>query len=52
MPQMAPLYWEILFIMFLTSMMVMMTIIFHMPWNKIKSNNINKKTIKQINWKW
>nr|AVJ52262.1 ATP synthase F0 subunit 8 [Agonosoma flavolineatum] len=52
MPQMAPLYWELLFIMFIVSLIIMSIILFHMP--KITSStkmNYNQLT-NQINWKW
>nr|AFI54802.1 ATP synthase F0 subunit 8 [Eucorysses grandis]AVJ52274.1 ATP synthase F0 subunit 8 [Eucorysses grandis] len=52
MPQMAPLYWEFLFIMFIMSMIMMMIIIFHMTWMKIEKKFNNNKIIKQFNWKW
>nr|YP_009971802.1 ATP synthase F0 subunit 8 [Chrysocoris stollii]AVJ52269.1 ATP synthase F0 subunit 8 [Chrysocoris stollii]QNH68689.1 ATP synthase subunit 8 [Chrysocoris stollii]UCC45938.1 ATP synthase F0 subunit 8 [Chrysocoris stollii] len=52
MPQMAPLFWETLFLMFIISMMMMMVVIFHMSWNKISKDLKYKKIVKQINWKW
>nr|AVJ52299.1 ATP synthase F0 subunit 8 [Symphylus caribbeanus] len=52
MPQMAPLYWEVLFIMFVISLVLMSVIIYHSP--KISSVSEMKSTmdINQINWKW
>nr|AVJ52294.1 ATP synthase F0 subunit 8 [Scutiphora pedicellata] len=52
MPQMAPLYWEILFIMFIMSMMMFMMMIFHLNQNKTLPEKMNKKITNQINWKW
>nr|AVJ52301.1 ATP synthase F0 subunit 8 [Tetrarthria variegata] len=52
MPQMAPLYWEILFIMFLLSMMIMSTLIFHYPKYLLVQANVTSTTTKNINWKW
>nr|YP_010222631.1 ATP synthase F0 subunit 8 [Poecilocoris druraei]AVJ52290.1 ATP synthase F0 subunit 8 [Poecilocoris druraei]QXJ42684.1 ATP synthase F0 subunit 8 [Poecilocoris druraei]UCC46094.1 ATP synthase F0 subunit 8 [Poecilocoris druraei] len=52
MPQMAPLYWEILFIMFIISMVIMSMIIFHYPKIYTNKNSYNNPTIKNINWKW
>nr|AFI54724.1 ATP synthase F0 subunit 8 [Acanthosoma labiduroides] len=52
MPQMSPLWWEILFLMFITAAMLMMTIIYH-------NKNIYKYNMKesmnknyQMKWKW
>nr|AVJ52282.1 ATP synthase F0 subunit 8 [Lamprocoris roylii] len=52
MPQMAPLYWEILFIMFIISMIMMMIIIFHSKFNQITVNTNMKPLVNQVNWKW
>nr|AVJ52285.1 ATP synthase F0 subunit 8 [Odontoscelis fuliginosa] len=52
MPQMAPLYWEVLYFIFIMSMMAMAVIIYHQP----KITNITKMTdlkdTNQMNWKW
>nr|AVJ52273.1 ATP synthase F0 subunit 8 [Diolcus variegatus] len=52
MPQMSPLYWEVLSLTFILCLTMMSTIIYHHP--KIyMNNNINMKTtFNQINWKW
>nr|AVJ52268.1 ATP synthase F0 subunit 8 [Choerocoris paganus] len=52
MPQMAPLYWELLFILFIISMMMMKIIIFHLIQAQPKSSTVTTNEIKQINWKW
>nr|QWX95527.1 ATP synthase subunit 8 [Molipteryx lunata] len=52
MPQMAPLWWEILFIMFIMSFLFMNTIIY---FNKIpnKKNTENESiNINNLKWKW
>nr|QWX95546.1 ATP synthase subunit 8 [Acidomeria sordida] len=53
MPQMAPLWWETLFILFISSFMIMNTIIYY---NKVMtpkqiSDNMKPK-INQFKWKW
>nr|YP_009465594.1 ATP synthase F0 subunit 8 [Eurydema maracandica]AUZ97275.1 ATP synthase F0 subunit 8 [Eurydema maracandica] len=52
MPQMAPLWWEILFIMFMiTFMMFNIMIYFNSSKNINKKNSLNKKSL-QLNWMW
>nr|ASA69165.1 ATP synthase F0 subunit 8 [Clavigralla tomentosicollis] len=52
MPQMSPLWWEILFLLFIMSFMIMNTIIYYnktpMPLQK-QSKSIE---INQFKWKW
>nr|QWX95540.1 ATP synthase subunit 8 [Cebrenis supina] len=53
MPQMAPLWWELLFILFIVSFMIMNSIIYY---NKIMlpkqtSNNMKSK-VNQFKWMW
>nr|AVJ52277.1 ATP synthase F0 subunit 8 [Homaemus aeneifrons] len=51
MPQMSPLYWEALFLMFIMSLVLMSMIIYHMP--KISINmKLNNYSNPQTNWKW
>nr|AVJ52278.1 ATP synthase F0 subunit 8 [Homaemus proteus] len=52
MPQMAPLYWEALFFMFIVSLMMVSIIIYHLP--KITSNLTMSAphNYPQANWKW
>nr|YP_009915356.1 ATP synthase F0 subunit 8 [Palomena viridissima]QLF99776.1 ATP synthase F0 subunit 8 [Palomena viridissima] len=52
MPQMAPLWWEILFLMFI--MMYMFTsIIIYFSFNKSSTSSANKnKIISQLKWSW
>nr|AVJ52263.1 ATP synthase F0 subunit 8 [Augocoris gomesii] len=52
MPQMAPLYWEILFFMFILSLLMMKIIIFHMPNIHNKKSSNNKLATSNITWKW
>nr|YP_010310390.1 ATP synthase F0 subunit 8 [Melanacanthus marginatus]UMY75925.1 ATP synthase F0 subunit 8 [Melanacanthus marginatus] len=53
MPQMAPLWWEILFILFIMSFIFMNTIIYYNKNLKsIKSVQSNKLLNKELNWKW
>nr|AFI54841.1 ATP synthase F0 subunit 8 [Poecilocoris nepalensis] len=52
MPQMAPLYWEILFIMFIMSLMTLSMIIFHYPKITIDKSKSKLLKINNINWKW
>nr|AWN56302.1 ATP synthase F0 subunit 8 [Neomegalotomus parvus] len=51
MPQMAPLWWELLFIMFIIMFMLMNMIIYY---NKNITINNKKNCInyKNYNWKW
>nr|YP_009643366.1 ATP synthase F0 subunit 8 [Adrisa magna]AMR74997.1 ATP synthase F0 subunit 8 [Adrisa magna] len=52
MPQMAPLWWEILFILFITLFIIMSMMIYHMPYIKSGSSNMWHKIPNQLNWKW
>nr|YP_010315882.1 ATP synthase F0 subunit 8 [Leptocorisa chinensis]UNA68528.1 ATP synthase F0 subunit 8 [Leptocorisa chinensis] len=52
MPQMTPIWWELMFIIFLTSLMLMIMIMYFNKVMKIKSLKKQYKTIKQNNWKW
>nr|UPL65653.1 ATPase subunit 8 [Petillopsis calcar] len=53
MPQMSPLWWELLFIWFLTSFLFMNMIMYfnksYSPLKKLKSNN---SMINEFKWKW
>nr|YP_010866023.1 ATP synthase F0 subunit 8 [Piezodorus guildinii]WGT93131.1 ATP synthase F0 subunit 8 [Piezodorus guildinii]DAZ87550.1 TPA_asm: ATP synthase F0 subunit 8 [Piezodorus guildinii] len=53
MPQMSPMWWEILFLLFI-SFYIMMNIMlyFNKKNNSIKNNKNMMKHNKQINWKW
>nr|QWX95528.1 ATP synthase subunit 8 [Merocoris curtatus] len=53
MPQMAPLWWELLFFLFIFSFMIMNTIIYY---NKIltpkTSSEVSTSSTHQFKWKW
>nr|YP_009654800.1 ATP synthase F0 subunit 8 [Leptoglossus membranaceus]QCI09355.1 ATP synthase F0 subunit 8 [Leptoglossus membranaceus] len=53
MPQMAPLWWEVLFFLFITSFIFMNTIIYY---NKIinpkQMSDTKNPNINQFKWKW
>nr|YP_009754532.1 ATP synthase F0 subunit 8 [Myrmus lateralis]QIN90640.1 ATP synthase F0 subunit 8 [Myrmus lateralis] len=53
MPQMAPLWWEILFMVFIMLFILMSIVIYYntmmLPKNQKYSNN---KIYNQMNWKW
>nr|QLY89513.1 ATP synthase F0 subunit 8 [Myospila meditabunda] len=53
MPQMAPINWLILFIIFSISFMIfnMMNYFSYIPYMP-KSKNYNKKFTNSFNWKW
>nr|QXP99389.1 ATP synthase F0 subunit 8 [Eoscarta assimilis] len=51
MPQMAPMSWMILFLMFINSYLIMNMMIYF--FYKFKNMNLNKNnSINQMNWKW
>nr|YP_009346656.1 ATP synthase F0 subunit 8 [Graphosoma rubrolineatum]API85472.1 ATP synthase F0 subunit 8 [Graphosoma rubrolineatum] len=52
MPQMAPLWWELLFLVFLMTYLIVNNMIYFMPKTSIKPSNHKNKTYNQINWKW
>nr|UPL65601.1 ATPase subunit 8 [Rhopalus maculatus] len=51
MPQMSPLWWETLYIMFIMVFMIMIMIMYHNKNYKLKNTSYKKK-INQLNWKW
>nr|YP_010222514.1 ATP synthase F0 subunit 8 [Calacta lugubris]UCC45925.1 ATP synthase F0 subunit 8 [Calacta lugubris] len=51
MPQMAPMWWELLFLTFSLMMIMMVMMMYHYPTNK-KLHLKKMKNIKQPNWKW
>uniref|UniRef100_A0AAU7YT69 ATP synthase F0 subunit 8 n=1 Tax=Rhopalus latus TaxID=238591 RepID=A0AAU7YT69_9HEMI len=51
MPQMSPLWWEVLYIIFIMMFMVMIIIMYYNKNFKLSSSIYNKK-INQSNWKW
>nr|QWX95529.1 ATP synthase subunit 8 [Latimbus concolor] len=51
MPQMAPLWWEILFLLFIMNFMMMSTIIYHNKMYSPKQMKMKYK-INQFKWKW
>nr|WDE73791.1 ATP synthase F0 subunit 8 [Stenopelmatus sp.] len=53
MPQMAPISWLILFIMFSITLMLFVTMNYFMTLNKtLHTKGDSKLTIKSLNWKW
>nr|YP_009472937.1 ATP synthase F0 subunit 8 [Metatropis longirostris]AST10167.1 ATP synthase F0 subunit 8 [Metatropis longirostris] len=52
MPQMAPMWWELLFMMFMMSYLLMNMIMFWNNENKINKTLMNKKMNTEINWKF
>nr|QWX95520.1 ATP synthase subunit 8 [Salapia nigra] len=52
MPQMAPLWWELLFFMFIISFLAMNMIIFYNKTNSQKMKMNLMKEINQFKWKW
>nr|YP_010311843.1 ATP synthase F0 subunit 8 [Leptocorisa costalis]UNA68827.1 ATP synthase F0 subunit 8 [Leptocorisa costalis] len=52
MPQMAPLWWELLFTMFVTSFMLMIMIMYFNKMMKSKKIKTIIITTKQKQWKW
>nr|YP_010222501.1 ATP synthase F0 subunit 8 [Brachyplatys subaeneus]AVJ52265.1 ATP synthase F0 subunit 8 [Brachyplatys subaeneus]UCC45912.1 ATP synthase F0 subunit 8 [Brachyplatys subaeneus] len=51
MPQMSPLWWELLFLMFSMLLFMMNIMIYHEPYIK-GLNKTQEKTINQMNWMW
>nr|YP_010022276.1 ATP synthase F0 subunit 8 [Pentatoma semiannulata]QOL12466.1 ATP synthase F0 subunit 8 [Pentatoma semiannulata] len=52
MPQMAPLWWEILFLMFLITFLAINILIYFIN-NKNINMNVNKNIkMNQFNWTW
>nr|YP_010310377.1 ATP synthase F0 subunit 8 [Camptopus lateralis]UMY75912.1 ATP synthase F0 subunit 8 [Camptopus lateralis] len=52
MPQMSPLWWEILFILFILSFIMMNTIIYYNKNIKLIKTDNNKLVNKELKWKW
>nr|YP_011011070.1 ATP synthase F0 subunit 8 [Cymoninus sechellensis]WPW49238.1 ATP synthase F0 subunit 8 [Cymoninus sechellensis] len=52
MPQMSPMWWEMLFIYFMMLFLIMNSIIFWSINMKNKSNFKNLEKNKEMNWKW
>uniref|UniRef100_A0AAU6PCF3 ATP synthase complex subunit 8 n=1 Tax=Diplonychus sp. TaxID=2977879 RepID=A0AAU6PCF3_9HEMI len=52
MPQMAPLWWTTLFLMFLTAFMIMCTINYFIIKYEPSTHQTEKKIKNSINWKW
>nr|AXS65693.1 ATP synthase F0 subunit 8 [Coleoptera sp. 3 KM-2017] len=52
MPQMAPLWWELLFIMFIMTYIIMSMMIYHTPnMNLSHETKTNQMSLNMI-WKW
>nr|UCC46042.1 ATP synthase F0 subunit 8 [Microdeuterus sp. HEM078] len=52
MPQMAPLWWETLFLSFIIMMMIVMIMLYHDVYANIYSSGMKMISEKNINWKW
>nr|YP_010222579.1 ATP synthase F0 subunit 8 [Macroscytus subaeneus]UCC46029.1 ATP synthase F0 subunit 8 [Macroscytus subaeneus] len=52
MPQMAPLWWEILFIMFITVFITMSAILYHNINPLQGESDATIKNNTNLNWKW
>nr|QWX95521.1 ATP synthase subunit 8 [Cloresmus antennatus] len=52
MPQMSPMWWEILFIFFILSFMLMITIMFFNTDMKPKKSKEVYNEPAQLKWKW
>nr|AWN56169.1 ATP synthase F0 subunit 8 [Chinavia impicticornis]AWN56182.1 ATP synthase F0 subunit 8 [Chinavia ubica] len=52
MPQMAPLWWEILFIMFIMSFMFIMIMMYFTDKKEFTNKNTNKNFTNQLIWTW
>nr|YP_010311869.1 ATP synthase F0 subunit 8 [Grypocephalus pallipectus]UNA71177.1 ATP synthase F0 subunit 8 [Grypocephalus pallipectus]UPL65769.1 ATPase subunit 8 [Grypocephalus pallipectus] len=52
MPQMAPLWWETLFILFLMTFIFMNMIMYYNKMNNPKMNEVKNIKINQFKWKW
>nr|UPL65884.1 ATPase subunit 8 [Mecomma ambulans] len=54
MPQMAPIWWSMMFLIFILTYFMVMIMVYFSPKNKKNekmSESINKTT-KLLNWKW
>nr|UPL65640.1 ATPase subunit 8 [Hydarella orientalis] len=52
MPQMSPLWWEILFIFFIYLFIIMNTIIFYNKMPNMSTSLSKKQVFHQFKWKW
>nr|QZI85941.1 ATP synthase F0 subunit 8 [Eocanthecona furcellata] len=52
MPQMAPLWWEILFIVFIMTFLTFSIMIYFNKKNSTMSKTLSSKSIKNLNWMW
>nr|YP_010596099.1 ATP synthase F0 subunit 8 [Ectomocoris horridus]WAJ48431.1 ATP synthase F0 subunit 8 [Ectomocoris horridus] len=52
MPQMAPLWWSILFLTFLVSFMMMCIIMHFQNTEKAGGNMFKSQETETMNWKW
>nr|YP_002735021.1 ATP synthase F0 subunit 8 [Macroscytus gibbulus]ABZ02037.1 ATP synthase F0 subunit 8 [Macroscytus gibbulus] len=52
MPQMAPLWWEMLFIMFITVFIMMSVILYHNISPLQKESDATIQNTFNLNWKW
>nr|YP_002418797.1 ATP synthase F0 subunit 8 [Nezara viridula]ABM63308.1 ATP synthase F0 subunit 8 [Nezara viridula] len=52
MPQMSPLWWEILFLIFIITYFMVMILLYFNFKKEFKKNSINNKIMNQLYWKW
>nr|YP_010222488.1 ATP synthase F0 subunit 8 [Aethus nigritus]AVJ52284.1 ATP synthase F0 subunit 8 [Microporus nigrita]UCC45899.1 ATP synthase F0 subunit 8 [Aethus nigritus] len=52
MPQMAPIWWEMLFIMFITTFIIMSMMIYHITQTKKGESDATIYVYPNMNWKW
>nr|YP_010714105.1 ATP synthase F0 subunit 8 [Menida musiva]WDD39668.1 ATP synthase F0 subunit 8 [Menida musiva] len=52
MPQMAPLWWEMLFILFIYMYFMINIMIYFIKKSEMKTNMKFNKSLKQLNWMW
>nr|YP_010222592.1 ATP synthase F0 subunit 8 [Neojurtina typica]UCC46055.1 ATP synthase F0 subunit 8 [Neojurtina typica] len=52
MPQMSPMWWEILFLVFTLSFILINIFIYHYKQEQIKYKSSSKLNMSQYNWMW
>nr|QDI94040.1 ATP synthase F0 subunit 8 [Tuxedo sp. ph57] len=52
MPQMSPMWWSLLFMLFVSTYMLMMMIMYTYNTYEISNHKMSSSINKNINWKW